>query len=218
MSRMRLSTLVIVPVIASAVWAMPVENIHQGKGAGSLSSSEGQVPSGTWGWLSNLWKTIRQSAVPNGQQSSVAKDSTIIENCEFCRKGTECGNPDSPQDVRADKFARWIVESAVDNFYEDISRNEGPGIKFKLGNKVHYPWTFEDLVEQDGVVFRIYGVPKLGTVVLEVHLYRTPGGGSMDMMGYYGKGSEPKFDRQDLSSGWEKELTPSELELFLKPF
>ncbi|KAJ3816818.1 hypothetical protein F5880DRAFT_1512315 [Lentinula raphanica] len=207
---MRLSTIVIVPVIASAACAIPVENVPLGQGDSSLASSEGetsQVLPGTlyprWGWPSISWKTNGQSTVSNGPQSTVSTVPKIIQNCQFRRhrEGAryETDNSETVKDQRADDFSHWIVESAVAKFCSKVSEPEGQRIEFTVGDK-------------PGLPFVVHGVPELGTVEFKTMLYRKKDGGRMSIEAF--RGEDRKRLLNDLISGWEEKLNAQELSEF----
>ncbi|KAJ3755282.1 hypothetical protein EV360DRAFT_86044 [Lentinula raphanica] len=158
---MRLSTLVIVLVIASAACAMPVRIVPRGQGDSSLASSEGetsQVLSGTLYPRESL-------PLPNGQ-STVSNGLTIIEDFAFCkgapREGNNLPKDTSAQDPSADKFAHWLVEYAMTRFYKRSSPTLPKDSKntVQMDKKVHYPFTFQEMAEQGGVFVSITDISK----------------------------------------------------------
>ncbi|KAJ3755446.1 hypothetical protein EV360DRAFT_72850 [Lentinula raphanica] len=164
------------------------------------------------------WKTNGQSTVSNGPQSTVSTVPKIIQNCQFCRhrEGTryETDNSETVKDQRADDFSHWIVESAVAKFCSGVSGPEGQRIEFTVGDKVHYPWTMQELLSRPGLTFLVHGVPELGTVVFQAMLYRTKSGGRMSIEAYHGEGGKRTL-LDVMISEWEKHLTASAKSLYL---
>ncbi|KAJ3816819.1 hypothetical protein F5880DRAFT_1512316 [Lentinula raphanica] len=230
--KMRLSTLVIVPVIASAACAMPVENVPPGQGDSSLSSSDGehsQVLAGPLHPRWSLWgsgSTTPPSTDPGQQISSNGhtdsqqppssspeqktrldvhkqQPATIPLDYIFCTRPRGTCSKAEDNELEIVRFTSWVAQYALDYLYEQSPLTKGQGIKVKLKEQGY-----------KGLTISVPDAPNFGHLILRVYLYRDGQGGVMVIEAHNGKDTKEDELRKGLSvylkgvkkTGWEDQL------------